>query len=333
MTYREQLQRKNEQMLQKCFDNDNVPMFIQDYFLDIASRASRRNYWITIRDMLKYFMSICIINKQNISDIIPSDLESIKKQHIIKYLSYLKYDKKIKLNTLNTKRNQISSFWEYLKTSHYVSDNVVQAVKSEEFKPTKTNRMKAIKMPLHEDICTLINNISSKPNEFLRTRNLTIVRVLRGTGLRVSELVGLDISDLYLDEEYPYIYVISKGSYDYSDDGKDIVYLTHDAWMALTEWIKYRESLNISNKDQNAVFINKTGKRMIESDVQSMLKNNSNGTITPHMLRHEYVTLLSKESNGDIAFMVEQARHKSVNTTMMNYDSGSSKSLDILQRM
>lgn len=51
-----------------------------------------------------------------------------------------------------------------------------------------------------------------KNDEFIRVRNLIILRVLKGTGLRESELAGLNINDLYIDENMPYIKIIGKGS-------------------------------------------------------------------------------------------------------------------------
>ena len=73
---------------------------------------------------------------------------------------------------------------------------------------------------------------------------------------------------------------------------------------------------------------------MNEKNIQAIFKNYSEGKITPHMMRHEYITLLSKECN-DIAFVQEQARHKSINTTIINYDSGIGKgdTLNVLSRL
>lgn len=79
----------------------------------------------------------------------------------------------------------------------------------------KTNRIKMEKMPLYEDIQEMIEKINKKPDEFIRTRNMVVFRVLRGTGLRQSELANLDMKDVYLDDKYiderhprPYILVL-----------------------------------------------------------------------------------------------------------------------------
>ena len=76
-----------------------------------------------------------------LSEITPDILDKVTDSKIIRYMDYLK-ESGIKLNTLLTKKNQMSSFWEYLKTHHYCRDNVIQMIKSSEYKPVKTNRMK-----------------------------------------------------------------------------------------------------------------------------------------------------------------------------------------------
>ncbi len=272
------------------------------------------------------------INKDDISDITPEDLSSIRKPKMISYLNYLKFNKGIKLTTLQTKKNQLGSFWEYLKEEEYVKSNIIHGIKSEEFKPAKTNRLKAAKYPLHEDIEEMIDKINWKKDEFVRERNMTVFRVLRGTGLRESELAGLDFIDVYLNEEHPYILVISKGTYDYTDDGKDIVYLTKDATEALITWFEYRKNCDIKLVDRDAVFINKNGKRFSEDNIKSMFRNYSGGKLTPHMMRHEYITVITRES-GDITFAQEQARHKSSTVTINSYDSGASRSLSVLENL
>lgn len=332
MCYKAEVQKKNEEKLERIFDEYNVSGFIRDYFMQISSRAARINYWSTIKDMLSWLLDNKHINKDRISDITPEDIANIRKPKMISYLDYLKSDKGIKLTTLQTKKNQLGSFWQYLKEEEYVKSNVIHAIKSEEFKPAKTNRLKAAKYPLHEDIEEMINKINWKKDEFVKERNMTVFRVLRGTGLRESELAGLDFGDVYLNEDHPYILVISKGTYDYSDDGKDIVYLTKDATDALRTWFEYRKHCDLEPIDREAVFINKNGKRFTEDNIKSMFKNYSGGKLTPHMMRHEYITVITRES-GDITFAQEQARHKSSSVTMFNYDSGASRSLSVLENM
>ena len=201
MCYKAEVQKRNEEKLNKMLKNENVPDFIQDYFLSISSRAARINYWTTIRNTLNWLIENKYMGCCSISEITQKDLDGVTDSKIIRYLDYLK-ESGIRLNTLTTKKNQLSSFWQWLKDHHYCRDNIVQMIKSSEYKPVKTNRMKMEKMPLYEDIQEMINKINRKPDEFVRRRNSAVFRTLRGTGLRESELAGLDVRDVYLDEKY-----------------------------------------------------------------------------------------------------------------------------------
>lgn len=337
MCYKAEVQKRNEKKLNNILAADRVPDFIQDYFLSISSRAARLNYWVAIRNALDWLIKKQYLECDAIAGITPELLDKVTDSKIIRYLDYLKQSG-IKQNTLITKKNQLSSFWQWLKNHHYCRDNIIQMIKSSEYKPVKTNRMKMEKMPLYEDVQEMIEKINRKPDEFVRRRNNAVFRSLRGTGLRESELAGLDVRDVYLEEKYidnrhprPYILVISKGNYDYTDEGKDIVFLTKDAISALSEWLEYRGTL-VDIVDTDALFLNKNGKRMNEDNIKTMFKNYSGGKLTPHMMRHEYTTILRRESN-DPTFVREQGRWKS--DAMMNnvYDSGTSRSVGVLDNM
>lgn len=339
MCYKEELQIKNGKKLQKSFDENNVPEFIQEYFLKIASRAARLNYWSTIKNMLLWMIEKQYIKKNTLEQITLEDLCRISEAKMTLYFDYLKNEKRINLKTLQTKKYQFSGFWKYLG---YITkgkcQNIIKEITSKDYKPAQTNRLKLKKMPKQSDMDNMIEKINKKPDEFTRIRNLDIVRILRGTGLRLSELVGLDMEDILLNgnEESKYIpclFVLSKGIYDYSNAGKDIVYLTHDAVEAFQEWFDYRTQYSIKHSivDKQAVFINKNGKRIAQHNVQRLFESYSGGKITPHMVRHEYITMLSKDY--DIAFVQEQARHKNASITIGVYDSGASKSLEKFSSM
>ena len=177
----------------------------------------------------------------------------------------------------------------------------------------------------------MIENIKKKKDQFVRERNLVIVRVLRGTGLRESELAGLDFKDLHLDCEKPYITVMGKGVY-YTQDA-DKVLVSKDAKLAFGEWLVIRNGLE-NVIDDKAVFVNKNGKRLNEDNIQAIFRNYSKGKITPHMLRHLYATVLYQESGHDAAFVAEQLRHADTNTTLSIYASGETEeNYNVLENM
>ena len=169
--------------------------------------------------------------------------------------------------------------------------------------------------------------IMKKSDGFVRIRNLIVLRVLKGTGLRESELAGLNISDLYLDEEMPYIKIIGKGTY--REIEARMVYLTGDAANAIKEWLEYRNGLE-NIVDESAVFVNKNGNRLSEDNIQSIFKTYGMG-LTPHMIRHWFATVMANTVN--LAFSLQQLVYSSLNTTVNNYANGAYGMKDVLANM
>ena len=73
MCYKDEVQRKNTEKLQRKFDEDNTPGFIQKYFINIESKAGAINYYIAIKDLLLWLMENKTINRDNIAEITPDD--------------------------------------------------------------------------------------------------------------------------------------------------------------------------------------------------------------------------------------------------------------------
>lgn len=318
MCYKDEVQRKNAEKLQKKFEEDNVPAFIRDYFSFMNSEAGKLNYWGTIKKFLIWCIERNDIRKDSISDITPDDLDGIKTVSVIVFLEDL-IKNGITPSTMQVKKNILGSFWEYMVNNDYVRKNIVHNIPKLKFKIKKKNNAK---VPLPEDMMEMIEKIKKKKDNFVRERNLVIVRVLKGTGLRESELAGLDLKDLHLEDSKPYITVMGKGVY-YTQDAEPVL-VSKDAKLAFKEWLKIRgEVKNII--DTKAVFINKNGKRLSEDNIQAIFRNYSRGKITPHMMRHLYATVLYQESGHDAAFVQEQLRHASSDTTLSIYASGNTE--------
>ena len=326
MCYKDELQKKNAIKLQRKFDEDNIPGFIRDYFYNLNSEAGKLNYYSVIIGMLNWMISENRIKKDSIGNIKESDLNNLSKTDIIVYLESLLSDG-IAPSTINTKKNILSGFWSHLVDEGIVSKNIIHSIPKTKFKIKKKNNAK---VPLPEDMMEMIENIKKKNDTFVRERNLVIIRVLKGTGLRESELAGLDFQDLFLDCEKPYITVMGKGVY-YKQDA-EMVLVSKDAKMAFEEWLKIRNKVE-NVIDEKAVFINKNGKRLTEGNIQSIFKNYSKGKITPHMMRHLYATVLYQESGHDAALVQEQLRHADVNTTIGTYAASDSRNYDVLANM
>lgn len=326
MCYKAELQRKNEEKLQRKFDEENISLFIQKYFINIESKAGAINYWVAIRDLLLWLMEKKIIKKSALSDIEADDFYEVESEDITMYLRS-KEQSGMSPTTLETRKNIFSSFWKYLKRSNKcpVEQNIIEAVS---YKGISSNNNLVKKLPSDEQIKQMEEKIANKKDDFLRIRNLTVLRLLKGSGLRESELVGLELKDLFLDEDIPYIKIVGKGKYR-EIEARDVL-LTNHAKEALVEWLEERQ--NISGiDDTHAVFVTKKCKRMLESEIGKMFRSASNGEVSPHMLRHWYATVMAKKAG--VVFTQQNLGHTSVSTTINNYASGSYGMKELLRNM
>ncbi len=315
MCYKEEVQNRNDEKLQKIFQKDETPDFIQRLFVNLGeSKATSINYWIAIRDMLQYMIDNKIIAKEEIADIEPEDMLEIEAPEIQRYLEH-KEKNGMSPTTLQTRKNIFISFWNKMIATRKVpvDSNVVYEVSYKGVSYNPNNIL--LKLPSQESINEMIERIKWKKDNFIRERNLVVMSLLMGTGLRESELAGLDVSDLHLDEEYPCIKSIRKGSLREQEAG--IVFLSEEKTIeSIKHWLDIRDKMN-NIIDTDALFLNRNGKRMVEDNIKSMFKNYSKGKISPHQIRHWYATVFSQKYGT--AFVQQQLGHRSLSTTINNY--------------
>ena len=315
MCYKIEVQNKNAEKLNRKLDELNLPIYMRKYFtVKIESKAGALNYLGVIVDLLNWFIKEKMINKESISDIEPSDFTDIMAEDITLYLK-TKEQNGMSPTTLETRKHIISSFWDYMSRvkGTEIKDGFFKDVTYKGI-PSGNNLTK--KLPTEKQLNDMEEKIMWKKDIPVRNRNIAIFRVLRGTGIRESELAGLDLTDLHLDEEMPYITILGKGVY--REMQNRTVYLSGSALKALSEWLEYRNTLD-NIVDTEAVFINKNGTRTTERNIKQIFENYGNG-ITPHMMRHYYASVMNQ--NGNLAFVQQQLGHSSVNTTVNNYANG-----------
>lgn len=315
MCYKIEVQNKNAEKLNRKLDELNLPIYMRKYFIvKIESKAGALNYLGVIVDLLNWFIEEKLIDKTNISDIEPSDFTDIMAEDITLYLK-TKEQNGMSPTTLETRKHIISSFWDYMSRvkGTEIKDGFFKDVTYKGI-PSGNNLTK--KLPTEKQLNDMEEKIMWKKDIPVRNRNIAIFRVLRGTGIRESELAGLDLSDLHLEEEMPYITILGKGVY--REMQNRTVYLSGSALKALREWLEYRNTLN-NIVDKEAVFVNKNGTRTTERNIKQIFENYGNG-ITPHMMRHYYASIMNR--NGNLAFVQQQLGHSSVNTTVNNYANG-----------
>ena len=151
--------------------------------------------------------------------------------------------------------------------------------------------------------------------EKTKTRDIAIITLFLGTGLRVSECVGLDLKDVNFNNRG--LRVIRKGG------NEKIVYFGDEVEKALLDYLEEREKYHPVSGHENALFLSLQGTRMSVRAMEKMVKKYTqpvitNKKITPHKLRSTYGTALYEET-GDIYLVADVLGHKSVSTTQKHY--------------
>ena len=320
MCYKIEVQNKNAEKLNRKLDELNAPQFLRDYLNELESKSGALNYLVAIKDFLQWLIENNIINKKSISGIEVSDFSDLRPQNISSYLRY-KETNGMSPTTTETRKNIIKSFIQDIYSYREcllreVYNNIEDFYKMIKYKGIPSGNNLTKKLPTEKQLNDMEEKIMWKKDIPVRNRNIAIFRVLRGTGIRESELAGLDLTDLHLDEEMPYITILGKGVY--REMQNRTVYLSGSALKAIREWLEYRNTLD-NIVDTEAVFINKNGTRTTERNIKQIFENYGNG-ITPHMMRHYYASVMNQ--NGNLAFVQQQLGHSSVNTTVNNYANG-----------
>lgn len=151
-------------------------------------------------------------------------------------------------------------------------------------------------------------------HQFTKKRDLAIVAMLLGTGIRVSECVGLNLEDI--DFNYNGIKITRKGGHE------TIVYFSREVEGILRDYLEERKTKESKSLDQ-PLFLSLQNKRISVRTVQLLVKKYSElvtqlKKITPHKLRSTYGTQLYQET-GDIYLVADVLGHKDVNTTKKHY--------------
>lgn len=195
------------------------------------------------------------------------------------------------------------SFYRYLVLDGYIDQNPTELLES----PRLGEHLPEVLST--EEVDMIENSIDlSKPEG---QRNKAIIEMLFSCGLRVSELVQLQLSNLYLDEGF--IRVMGKGS------KERLVPISPKAIDELEWWFKDRNLMQIKPGEQDYVFLNRRGAHLTRTMILIMLKRQAEiagikKNISPHTLRHSFATELLK-GGADLRAIQAMLGHESIGTT------------------
>ena len=259
------------------------------------------------------------------------------------YLNYLKYERKLSNNTHDSYKYNLLKISEFFKNKDisYLNENEIREFlyKSEESAKTnahyltvlkgfyayllevniiKINPCENIKSPklekklpkllTEDEINKLLDITLRKPIDY---RNKAMLEVLYGTGIRISELLNLELSNLYIEESI--IKVMGKGS------KERIVPLSDITIKYLEMYINEYRGLILKTKESNYVFVNYNGLKMSRQGFFKILKSlceeaHIDKEISPHVLRHSFATHLLN-NGADLRIIQELLGHENITTT------------------
>ena len=325
-SYSEQNNIKNEIRLREL--RQELPPYCGTFFRGIEHRTASRTRIAYAVDLKVFFEFLLATNPslkgKTIREIPLSVLSELQSYDIEEYLDYLKVYKKDDSVITNHERGikrkicSLRSFYNYLYKNHSVENNPAIQVAV-----PKLHEKAIIRLDPNET-ATLLDCVENeysgtdRQNAFHernKLRDLAMMTLLLGTGVRISECIGLDITDLDFDNDR--MKVVRKGGYE------AFVYFGEEVREALQNYLEVRKNKTTKEGHENALFLSGQMRRMTVRAAENLVKKYAKSCIplkriTPHKLRSTYGTTLYQET-GDIYLVADVLGHKDVNTTRKHY--------------
>lgn len=326
--YNEQVDIENIKKLRTMLSE--LPAFFKDFFRGIEPRTQSRTqiaYAYDIKIFLQFLLEENPSIKKSygsVTEIPISVLESLTVTDIEEYMEYLKYrdtdGKKIsnKENAIKRKISTLKSVFKYFYRTEKISENIMERVQLPKLHSKEIIRLDIDEVAMMIDEAERGEGLSDRQRAYhgkTKIRDVALLSLLLGTGIRVSECVGLDISDV--DFKNNGILIHRKG-------GKEVtVYFSDEVKEDLQNYYDERVLILEESGHEGAFFLSMQNKRLSVRSVENLVKKYAKiisplKKITPHKLRSTYGTNLYKET-GDIYLVADVLGHSDVNTTKKHY--------------
>ena len=244
---------------------------------------------------LNYLQNYCI--KKNIKK-----WSNLKSQQLRDFISD-RHRKGISGRTLQRNLSSIRTFYRYLCKIDVVSINPAEGI---------ITPKSARKLPKLLDVDQTFQLLGIKENDVLAIRDKAIIELIYSSGLRLTEVISLNINDIdFIDRV---LTVIGKGK-----KARNLP-IGKFAIQAIDDWLKSRQKL-VKNNKERALFISNRGSRISPRSVQERIKRwavkqGLSGNVHPHMLRHSFASHIL-ESSGDLRAVQELLGHADISTTQV----------------
>lgn len=305
-----------------------LPSYVKIVFRGIENRTSSRTRLGYARDIKTFYNFLCSecpqFRGRKPVDITLDDISRIEAEDIEEYLEYLKYyekDGKVYTNgerAIKRKLSALRVFYAYLYKNDRITSNPAEKVDMPKIHGKTITRLDTNEVADFLDAVEYGDHLTEHQQAYhakTKVRDLAILTLMLGTGIRVSECVGIDLNDV--DFNNSRVKVTRKGGYE------SYVYFGDEVTDALTAYLEERKHIEPVSGHENALFLSSQRKRMSVRSVEMLVKKYSEGVIpmkhiTPHKLRSTYGTELYRET-GDIYLVADVLGHSDVNTTRKHY--------------
>lgn len=327
LPYYEQKDIENIKKLREMMTT--LPPFCTEFFRGIEPRTSTRTRIAYAYDLSVFFDFLKkenpVFSKMERMDLTLDYLDQISVTDLEEYMEYLKYrfnehNQEIinKERGIMRKISSLKSFYNYFFRTEKLKTNPAALVQLPKLHEKEIIRLDIDEVALLLDAVEQGDGLTDKQKAFhnrTKLRDLALLTLLLGTGIRVSECVGLDLNDI--DFKNGGIHIHRKG-------GKEVtVYFGTEVETALQDYLDERNSIIPEEGSENALFLSLQKKRMNVRSVENLVKKYARivtplKKITPHKLRSTYGTNLYRET-GDIYLVADILGHSDVNTTKKHY--------------
>ena len=333
--YHEEVKRDNIKKLRLLVDE--LPPFVEEFFLGISERTSARTRLAYAHD-LKIFFSFLVehgrkFKGRSLDSFTLADFAQIEAMDIRRYLEYVTFytrnlstanNKELILDAQNDesgksrKLSAVRTMFAFFYKAEKITRNPAELV---DFPKMHAKNITYLQV---DEIAKLIDEVESGSklqghakayHAVTRLRDVAMISLFLGTGMRISELIGINIE--HIDFETNGIAIMRKGG------NQDIVFFGDEVDLALRDYINQRELMVPERGHEGALFLSTQRKRITARAVQNLVKKYAKlvtplKKITPHKLRSTYGTTLYNET-GDIYLVAEVLGHNDVNTTRKHY--------------
>lgn len=291
------------------------PYYLNDFFtyqrvVRLKSERTIESYYVDLRLFLRYLKVKHGVVPQDTPfkfiDIADVPLEYIKSFTKLDALQYLNYVASVRGNTAKTRHRKLASLRMFFKCLYRDLD-LIDSDPTKDVDYPKMHEHLPKFLTLDESV-NLLENMNTDDPFYLR--DYCIITLFINCGMRLSELVGLNMQDINLDERS--MRLLGKGN------KERIIHINDACADAIVSYLPTRKE---SETERNALFLSKQGNRIsnrrVEQVVENALKDSNldNRGLSTHKLRHTAATLMYQHGNVDTLVLKEILGHKSISTT------------------